>query len=645
MTQFSGNNKKGPQGPRPQNSGDEPSGDKNNKASRPGGGPSFFDPRGQWALLAMIFLACLFAVKHLGRSTNAPIAYSQFKQLVKAKQVQEVVLKGREVIGLTHQLEAAPNSPGGTKHFVTRVPDIPDNQLLSMLEEGGVKIRVVEAGESWMMILLANILPWILILGFFYYSSKKFRENMGNFSKGGLPFQKSKAREYKKADSFITFADVAGHEGTKKDLMEVVDFLKFPEKYHKIGAKLPKGVLLMGPPGTGKTLLAKATAGEANIPFYNINGSEFIEVFVGVGAGRVRDLFETAKKNAPAVIFIDEIDAIGRARGTGLGGGHDEREQTLNQILSEMDGFETVEPIVVMAATNRPDVLDPALIRPGRFDRQLTMDLPHKKARKQVLAIHCNKIPLSPKVSLEDLSEGTVGFSGADLANLVNEAALLTARKDGKEVGQQEFAEARDKVILGNVREEFISEKDKKITAYHEAGHTLVAYLMPEADPLRKVTIVPRGRALGVTEQAPAEDRVSYSKTYLENRISVLLGGRVAEEVIFDEITTGAENDLKEATKLALKMVRNWGMSKKIGLVSYNKGEDHHFLGKELAHERDFSEKTAELIDSEVQRLISTKKDETIGLIKQNEDKLHRLAQALIKEETLEKEAIEALLA
>ena len=437
---------------------------------------------------------------------------------------------------------------------------------------------------------------------------------------------------------------MAGLDNAKKDLQEIIDYLRDPAKYKTLGAKLPKGILLMGPPGTGKTLLARAAAGEARVPFFSISGSEFIEMFVGVGASRVRDMFNHAKQEAPSIIFIDEIDSIGRARGTGLGGGHDEREQTLNQILAEMDGFSPHEAVVVMAATNRPDILDPALTRPGRFDRRITLELPQKRARQSILQIHTRSVPLAENVDLEGVARRTIGFSGADLQNLVNEATLLAGRKNKQQVDMAEFDEARDKILLGNEREDLISDDEKRGIAYHEAGHALMARFLPGADPLKKVTITPRGRSLGATEQLPTEDRHNLNRTYLLDRIAVMLGGRVAEKLTFNDITSGAADDLKQATQLARRMVCQWGMSEKLGPVTFRHGEEHPFLGRELAEQKDFSEHTARVIDEEIRRIIQEMEEKTENTLKEHQEQLQTLANALLENETLEKKEIDALL-
>ncbi|MCR4292402.1 MAG: ATP-dependent zinc metalloprotease FtsH, partial [Candidatus Kuenenia sp.] len=462
---------------------------------------------------------------------------------------------------------------------------------------------------------------------------------------GGLfTFGQSKATLFDVKKPKVTYSEVAGMDNVKKELTEVIEFLKDPDKFEKIGAKVPRGVLLIGPPGTGKTLLARATAGEAGVPFYSISASEFIEMFVGVGAARVRDMFKKAKDAHPSIIFIDEIDAVGRTRGAGFGGGHDEREQTLNQLLSEMDGFDPHTEVIVMAATNRPDVLDPALLRPGRFDRQLVIDKPGWKERRKILEVHVRNKKLADKVDLEKIARGTPGMTGADLENLANEAALIAVRKKKKTINIEDFDDARDKILMGTVREEIINDLEKRITAYHEAGHALVSTKLPGTDPIHKVSIVPRGLAMGVTQLLPEEDRHYYPKQYLVNRLTIALAGRCAEKLIFNDVSTGAQNDLKEATALAEKMVAQWGMSDKIGPLSLGRGEDHPFLGRELAFQKRYSEDMAWLMDQEIQKIILEAEARASEILKNNQSALEKLAEALIKEETLEKEDVEKIL-
>jgi cell division protease FtsH len=546
------------------------------------------------------------------------IAYSEFKEKVASGEVAKIQVKGQQVTGQyaadqektdaqTTDKEQQTQEPGV---FSTVLPGFEDPTLMALLEKNNVVIHAETDETNWLARIFISLLPWLLIIGFFVYVNKKMSDQMGGMGgkTGPFGFGKSKAKKIQQQEVDVSFDDVAGLENAKNELKEIVDYLKDPSVYLDLGAELPKGILLAGPPGTGKTLMAQAMAGEANVPFYSISGSEFIEMFVGVGASRVRDMFQVAKKNAPSLIFIDELDSIGRVRGTGVGGGHDEREQTLNQILSEIDGFSKQESVIVLAATNRPDVLDPALIRPGRFDRRINLEMPQKSARKKILKVHLSKVKMAEDIDYDQLAGATVGFSGADLKNLVNEATLLAARKNKNQVEMQDFHESRDKIIMGLKREDRLSEKEKNRIAYHEAGHALAALLLSGADPLSKVTIIPRGRALGTTEQLPKEDRHNLSKEYLLNRISVMVGGRAAEEEVFNDVSSGAGDDLKNASQLARQMVCQWGMSEKLGLMVFKKGEPHPFLGRELTQDKDYSEATAQVIDaSDHQSVFSAK--------------------------------------
>jgi cell division protease FtsH len=588
----------------------------------------FYKNLALWMVIGLIVIV-LFNVFQASQPSRDKVVFSDFLKRVESGEVREVLIRGKSVTGKL--------ADGNT--FRTFTADYPD--LIKALKDKGVKIAVEpEDSNPW----YAYVLQWVPMLLFIGVWIFFMRQMQGGGAKA-LSFGKARARLISEKQNKITFQDVAGVEEAKEELREIIEFLKDPPKFQKLGGKIPKGVLLVGPPGTGKTLLAKAIAGEANVPFFSISGSDFVEMFVGVGASRVRDLFEQGKKHAPCIIFMDEIDAVGRHRGAGLGGGHDEREQTLNQLLVEMDGFETNEGVILIAATNRPDVLDPALLRPGRFDRQVVVARPDVKGREEILKVHTRRIPLAQKVDLVVLARGTSGFSGADLANLVNEAALLAARQDKKTVEMIDFENAKDKVLMGVERRSMIiPEAEKRTTAYHEGGHALVAYLLPGADPLHKVTIIPRGRALGLTMQLPTDDRYSYSREFLVNQIIILLGGRAAEEIVFQQQTTGAGNDLEKATEMARKMVCEWGMSDKMGPLTFGKAEEHVFLGREMSRPKDYSEETAVLIDSEIKRIVTDCASRARQLLESNLEKLHVLARALLERETLDGEEINRVL-
>jgi cell division protease FtsH len=588
----------------------------------------FYKNLALWMVIGLIVIV-LFNVFQASQPSRDKLVFSDFLKRVEQGEVREVLIRGKSVTGKL--------ADGNT--FRTFTADYPD--LIKVLKDKGVKIAVEpEDSNPWYAYLLQWV-PMLLFIGVWIF----FMRQMQGGGAKALSFGKARARLISEKQNKITFQDVAGVEEAKEELREIIEFLKDPPKFQKLGGKIPKGVLLVGPPGTGKTLLAKAIAGEANVPFFSISGSDFVEMFVGVGASRVRDLFEQGKKHAPCIIFMDEIDAVGRHRGAGLGGGHDEREQTLNQLLVEMDGFETNEGVILIAATNRPDVLDPALLRPGRFDRHVVVARPDVKGREEILRVHTRRIPLAPKVDLTVLARGTSGFSGADLANLVNEAALLGARQDKKSVEMIDFENAKDKVLMGVERRSMIiPEAEKRTTAYHEGGHALVAYLLPGADPLHKVTIIPRGRALGLTMQLPTDDRYSYSKEFLVNQIVILLGGRSAEELVFQQQTTGAGNDLEKATEMARKMVCEWGMSDKMGPLTFGKAEEHVFLGREMSRPKDYSEETAVLIDSEIKRIVTDCASRARQLLESNLEKLHVLARALLERETLDGEEINRVL-
>ncbi len=624
------------------------------------GGP-FLDP-GQAPLPLwryMVWMLVLLALSSFWLGVGqAPerqqLAYSEFKDRVREEQVASVVFKGQTVLGefrsAIRQESAAPERGRVQEStisamFITTLPPMDDPDLIPLLEKHRVEVRAESEQMSWWATALISLLPWLLIIGLFFYASRKMQERMLGGGPGEIfGFGKSKARRFRRGSMEVGFDDVAGLENAKRDLYEIIDFLKNPERFSKLGAKIPKGILLMGPPGTGKTLLAKAVAGEAEVPFYSISGSEFIEMFVGVGASRVRDMFDSAKKEAPAIIFIDEIDSVGRMRGSGLGGGHDEREQTLNQILAEMDGFEPEQTVVVLAATNRPDVLDPALLRPGRFDRKITLELPRREARQKILEVHARNIPLAGDVDLGNLAARTVGFSGADLENLMNEAALLAGRANMEKVDARILDVAHDKIVLGAESETVLDEEVKKRVAYHESGHALLACLLPNTDPLAKVTIIPRGRALGATEQMPEEERYTLPESFLRDRITIMLGGRTAEKIVFGEFSSGAEDDLKQATILARRMVSQWGMSEKLGPVAFGRGEEHIFLGREMAQQRDFSEHTAQLIDDEVRELVGGLGKKAQEILSEHREQLDVLAEALLQKEILEADQIQALI-
>jgi cell division protease FtsH len=590
----------------------------------------FYKNLALWMVIGLVAVLLFNVFQGVSEKSAFEPNYSDFLRDVDAGLVQSVTIRGNLVTG---------KKKDGTE-FRTYVVESQD--FLKNLRDKNVKISVRPVDQNpWYMSVLISWFPMILFIGVWIF----FMRQMQGGGAKALSFGKARARLISEKHNKITFTDVAGVDEAKEELREIIEFLKDPQKFQKLGGKIPKGVLLVGPPGTGKTLLAKAIAGEANVPFFSISGSDFVEMFVGVGASRVRDLFEQGKKHAPCIIFMDEIDAVGRHRGAGLGGGHDEREQTLNQLLVEMDGFETNEGVILIAATNRPDVLDPALLRPGRFDRQVVVPRPDVKGREEILRVHARRIPLSPDVDLKVLARGTPGFSGADLANLVNEAALLAARQSKKLVEMIDFESAKDKVLMGVERRSMIiSEEEKRTIAYHEAGHTLVAHTLPGADPVHKVTIIPRGRALGLTQQLPADDKYNYSRDYLMNRITILLGGRAAEEMVLLQQTTGAGDDLEKATEMARKMVCEWGMSEKLGPLTFGKREEHIFLGREVARQQDYSEETAVLIDAEVKQIVVDSAARARSILEEQVAKLHRLAKALLEHESLDAEEIARVL-
>ena len=605
-----------------------------------------------WRYIAAFFI--IFVVLYAWNSffrTGAPaqytINYSQFMEQLNAGNIKSVSIKkllvdGEFVKEVNIQFQGE-KKPAKVKYFQTVLPSFQGEGLLSQLREKNVIITVEAAEQGYFWSILIGILPWALIIGFWVLMMRRNQKIQGG--PGGLfTFGASKAKLYDTKKPSINFKDVAGMDNVKMELRETIEFLKDPSRFVKLGAKVPKGVLLIGPPGTGKTLFARATAGEAAVPFYSISASEFIEMFVGVGASRVRDMFKKAKASQPSIIFIDEIDAVGRTRGAGLGGGHDEREQTLNQLLSEMDGFDPHEEVIVMAATNRPDVLDPALLRPGRFDRHVVIDKPGWKERKAILEIHVKGKVLADNVDFETLARGTPGMTGADLENLTNEAALVAVRKNKEKIDMHDFEEAEDIILMGAVKEETISDAEKRITAYHEAGHTLVAWELPGADPIYKVSIIPRGMAMGITQLLPGEDRHYYPRTYLMNRLSIALAGRVAEKIVFNDISSGAQNDLKEATSLAEKMVAQWGMSERVGPINLGRGEEHPFLGRELSLPKRYSEAMAWLMDQEIQKMIIDAESRATEILTVKRHMLDALAEALMKEEMLERADVERII-
>ena len=644
---------------------------------RPGGPvrPQYASSPTSW-LLIVLLVVMLFLYFFKDTTQRVEITYGFFRKQLLAKNVAQVEVRGLHVTGrfrhppFDPRKAAAPEAKAAGEEKSAKAPTaaptaaeaaeaprlpeqfevmLPHPALIDrefageLSSELGVQFKAAEPSDNssvWMAIYLAVTIG--LFVGLWFMLRRTRDQVLGGGMLSG--FAKSPARRYETGDKPITFADVAGLEGVKNDLQEVVEFLKNPVKFQRLGGQVPKGVLLMGPPGTGKTLLARAVAGEAAVPFFSISGSEFIQMFVGVGAGRVRDMFATAKASAPAILFIDEIDAVGRHRGTGLGGGHDEREQTLNQILSEMDGFTPSESVIVIAATNRPDVLDPALLRPGRFDRHITVDRPSYKGRVAIFKVHTRAVVLSPDVDLECLAGGTVGLTGADIRNLVNEAALGATRAGKDHVEAIDFEHARDKILMGSKREEVLTEPEKLATAYHESGHTLLAWLVSSLDRVHKVSIIPRGRSLGATQLLPEEDRVSITQSELNARLLFLLGGRAAELLVLGELSAGAEDDLKRATQIARRMVTHWGMSDRLGPVAFRAGSEHPFLGMEMTEPREFSEHTAQVIDEEVIRILHDANDRARKLLDEQRDKLDLLAQRLVREETLDQRQIEELI-
>ncbi len=588
----------------------------------------FYKNLALWLVISLMVIMLFQVFKQQDR-TSTTIGYSDFLSMVESGSVIQVVIEGQNITGTSSQ--------GPFKTFAPQ-----DNELIPILRRNDVKISVKpEESSQWFQMFISWI-PMLLLLGIWIFFLRQMQAGGGK----ALSFGKSRARLMSDSQEKVTFEDVAGIDEAKEELQEIIEFLRDPKKYTRLGGRIPKGVLLVGSPGSGKTLLARAIAGEAAVPFFSISGSDFVEMFVGVGASRVRDLFIQGKKNAPCIIFIDEIDAVGRHRGAGLGGGHDEREQTLNQLLVEMDGFESNEGVILISATNRPDVLDPALLRPGRFDRQIVVPVPDIRGREGILKVHTKKTLLSDNVDIVVLARGTPGFTGADLENMVNEAALLAARRGKDKVEMPDFEDAKDKVLMGTERRSMIiSNEEKKATAYHESGHALVAKLLPDTDPIHKVTIIPRGRALGLTQQLPIDEKHTYPKDYLLNNICILMGGRAAEELVLNTKTTGAGNDIERATEIARKMVCDYGMSDKLGPLTFGKKEEQIFLGREISQHRDYSEETARMIDQEVRDIVSKAYNKTHKLIEDNLDKLHAMANALLEKETLEGRDIDNIMA
>lgn len=588
-----------------------------------------------WVVVAVVLMS-MFNNFGGRKSQESSMPYSQFIQSVRDGQVKQAVIDEHQVRG----------TMGSGERFSTTAP-ANDPHMIDDLVENHVDFKVdPPESQSLLTQVLISWFPMILLVGVWVFFMRQMQGGGGG--RGAMSFGKSKARLIEEDQIMVTFADVAGCDEAKEDVQEMVDFLKDPSKFQKLGGKIPRGALMVGPPGTGKTLLAKAIAGEARVPFFSISGSDFVEMFVGVGASRVRDMFEQAKKSAPCIIFIDEIDAVGRHRGAGLGGGHDEREQTLNQLLVEMDGFEGTEGVIVIAATNRPDVLDPALLRPGRFDRQVVVGLPDVRGREQILKVHMKRVPLSSNVEVSYLARGTPGFSGADLANLVNEAALFAARKNKRQVDMEDFEKAKDKILMGAERRSMVmSEEEKLLTAYHEAGHAIVGRVVPEHDPVYKVSIMPRGRALGITMFLPERDQYSASLEKLESQISSLFGGRIAEEIIFGrrKVTTGAQNDIERATNLARNMVTRWGLSERLGPLAYSEEEGEVFLGRSVTQHKSVSEETAHLIDEEIRSFIDRNYERSERILRENMDKLHLMADALMKYETIDHLQIDDIMA
>ncbi|MBL7136095.1 MAG: ATP-dependent zinc metalloprotease FtsH [Candidatus Marinimicrobia bacterium] len=596
----------------------------------------------------VILISSIFLIQILssGKKGEVVIEFYQYKDLLFNSKIKKATIIDREFHGVLNEKTTLVigGRPIEVEKFYFILPPVIDKAMLEEWDLYNLKYNFKEKTVKWTGYLF-NMLPWVLFIGIWLFFMKRMQGGGGGGGRGIFSFGKSKAKLWTSDRPKVTFNDVAGCVEAKEELEEIIEFLKSPEKFSRLGGKIPKGALLLGPPGTGKTLLAKAVAGEAGTPFFSISGADFVEMFVGVGASRVRDLFEQGKKNSPCIIFIDEIDAVGRHRGAGIGGGHDEREQTLNQLLVEMDGFDEKANVILLAATNRPDVLDSALLRPGRFDRQIIVDIPDVRGREGILKVHTKKIPLAKDVKLTVIAKSTPGLVGADLANLVNESALLAARKGKKAVEMSDFEEAKDKVMMGVERKSMkISEDERKLTAFHESGHVLVAVNIPGADPIHKVTIIPRGRALGITHQLPMDERHNYPRSYIKGQLSILLGGRAAEKIIFNELSTGAGNDIEHATELARKMVCEWGMSDRLGPLTFGKKNEEIFLGREIATHRDFSEETAKIIDIEIRRIVEEAENRAKKILKNNLSGLYKLSETLLEHEVLDGQEIDRVL-
>ncbi|HMW32469.1 MAG TPA: ATP-dependent zinc metalloprotease FtsH [bacterium] len=617
---------------------------KKNRPS-PDSGPNWKGTIGTFFLWIAIFgsFFFLYQIVSAGTDKHIELSFTQYQFYLEQDKIRTITVGEGELRG-TLKAEETITTDGTPYRFTQFRINLPfvDSKMLDEWKQRGVDVEFMKRGTDFGTIIL-QMLPWILAIAILIFIFRRMQGGPGG--KNIFTFGKSRARMSTDKDHKVTFTDVAGCEEAKQELSEIVDFLKDPNKFTRLGGRIPRGALLLGPPGTGKTLLARAVAGEAEVPFFSISGADFVEMFVGVGAARVRDLFEQAKRSHPCIIFIDEIDAVGRSRGAGLGGGHDEREQTLNQLLVEMDGFEENSGIIILAATNRPDILDNALMRPGRFDRQVVVDYPDVKGREEILKIHCRKVPISDEVKIEKIAKGTPGLAGADLENLVNEAALLAARRNSDKVENIDFENAKDKVMMGVERKSMvISDKEKRSTAYHEAGHALVGRLLPESDAVHKVTIIPRGRALGITHYLPSDDRHSYSRTYIEARLAMMMGGRAAEKIIYNHYTTGASNDIERATEMARRMICEWGMSDALGPVAFGKKDEEVFLGREIATSKNYSENTAVQIDAEIKRIVSEAENKALSLIEQNIQTLHNIANALVERETIDSEELDMIL-